>query len=66
MQLYGPLQQLEPKEVDFDGSESSRSRVDVSVGVHVTPSLHPHAAGEFASQAALEKEGWIARAGKTR
>ena len=66
MQLRWPKLLHNPKKPDFEGSDYFMNGVDAFVGIQVAPSIHPHAAGDCTNQAALEKEGWRARAGQTR
>ena len=55
-QLLEEAHKQDPKKPDFEGSDYFMGEVDASVGVHVAPSLRQHVAGEFAKQAALDKE----------
>ena len=63
-QLLEEARKHDPKKPDFEGSDYFMGEVDAYVGVHIAPSLRQHVAGEFAKQAALDKERRKARDAK--
>ena len=63
-QLVQEAHKHDPKKPDFEGSDYFMGEVDASVGVHVAQSFRQHVAGEFAKQAALDKERRKARDAK--